>query len=804
MFELSAVSRHNDHPRTGYANTMWNYVRCSHPAHGALRGILSILVVVATAMTSGISLAGPKQTFAGRTPSESSPPHWPSLPTAPEGAPNILLIMTDDVGFGGSSTFGGPVPTPTMDELARQGLRFNRFHTTALCSPTRASLLTGREPHNVNVGSVTNWPTVYVGYTSVIPPSAATVAEVLRLNGFATAMFGKGHVTPEWEMSQAGPFDRWPTGLGFQYFYGFLGADMNQFAPLLVENTTPVEPARGKMDYHLDADLADKAVDWILEQHAIAPDNPLFVYYAPGTAHAPNQAPKAWMEKFKGRFDEGWDRMQSETYARQKALGVIPEEAGLAPRPEKLPAWDSLPTDRKKLYARFMEAYAASLAYADEQIGRVVDAFKSTGRYDNTLIIYIQGDNGASAEGRMHGRVFEQSGINGFDEELDYMMSRIEDIGGPTTYPLNTGGWAWAMNAPFPRSKRIASHLGGTRNGLVMSWPKRIGKAGEVRSQFHHVSDIMPTILEAAGIAVPAEVNGVPQQPIDGISMLYAFDDAGAESRRTAQVFEMFENLGLYYQGWMVSTRPVSTFWDPKRSESVPLDDRIWELYDLRTDFSQVNDLAEVNPPQLAKMKDLFWIEAARNNILPIHGPLDGREGFPSLTAGRTTFTYYPGADFIAENAAPPIIGHAFTITADVTIPEQGAAGVLVTQGGRFGGYALYVRENRLVFHYNALDPMQFTVRSVDPLSPGRHELGAQFSPDSEQPGTGGTITLNVDHRVAGQGRIDRTLRTWISHIEGFDVGQDHGTAVNDEYTIDNSQFTGELSKLVVTTGTGR
>jgi len=768
------------------------------PLYRRLQAVLSLLLLGVAGTTADLALAEPGQTFAGRTPAESSPPAWPPLTEAPQGAPNVLLIMTDDVGFGASSTFGGPVPTPTMDRLADQGLRFNRFHTTALCSPTRASLLTGREPHNVNVGSVTNWPTGYAGYTSEIPKSAATVAEVLRQNGYSTAMFGKGHVTPEWEMSLAGPFDRWPTGLGFQYFYGFLGADMNAFAPLLVENTTPAEPAPGRDGYHLDADLADRAVAWIHRQHALAPDRPLLVYYATGTAHAPNHAPADWLARFRGQFDDGWDRMQAETFKRQKALGVIPANAGLAPRPETLPAWDTLSAERKQLYARFMEAYAASLAYADEQIGRVVDAFKATGRYDNTLVIYIQGDNGASAEGRMDGRLFEQTGINGFDEGLDYMVSRIDDIGGPTTYPLNTGGWAWAMNAPFPRSKRIASHLGGTRNGMVMAWPRRIRAGGEVRSQFHHVSDIMPTILEAAGVEAPVAVNGEPQQPLDGVSMLYTFDDARVESRREAQVFEMFQNLGLYYRGWMVSTRPVGTFWDAKRPDPVPLDDRVWELYDLNSDFSQVHDLAGSEPARLEKMKELFWAEAARNNILPIHGFFEGREGFPSPRAGRHSFTYYPGIDFVNENSAPPMIGRAFTITAEVTVPAQGAAGVMVTQGGRFGGYAFYLKDNRPVFHYNAVDPAQFTIRAGEPLTPGAHTLEARFSPDTRQAGAGGTLVLEVDGREVGRGRIDRTLRLWISHTEGFDVGVDHGTAVNDDYSIDSSRFTGQLSQLIV------
>jgi arylsulfatase A-like enzyme len=740
---------------------------------------------------------------AGRTAAESSPPSWPRQIEAPKDAPNVLLILTDDVGFGSSSTFGGPVPTPTFDALAAQGLRYNRFHTTALCSPTRASLLTGRTPHDVNMGHTTNWATGYRGYTGIIPPSAATVAALLRANGWSTAMFGKAHFTPEWEMSPSGPFYRWPTGLGFQYFYGFLGADMNQFAPVLTENTTAIEPARGRRDYFLETDLADKAIAWVREQDTLAPAKPLFVYFATGAAHAPNQAPAEWLAKFRGRFDGGWDALQREIYQREKKLGVIPRDAALAMRPATLPAWDTLPPERRKLYARFMEAYAAALAHADHQIGRVVDAFRETGRLDNTLVIYIQGDNGASAEGRMHGRVYEQSGINGFDEPLEYMTSRIEDIGGSTTYPLVTGGWAWAMNAPFQWSKRVASHLGGTRNGMVIAWPRRIHQHGLVLDQFHHVSDIAPTILDAAGVDAPASFNGVAQQPIDGISMSYTFDDPRAAPRRTRQVFEVFENLALYDEGWMASTRPTSTFWDTTPSAPVPLDRRTWELYDLGKDFSQVHDLAAANPRQLAHLQELFWSEAARHHILPIHGQTEGRAGMPSLAAGRTSFTYRSGMENISEGAAPPLIGRGFSIAVDAKIPAGGAAGVLVTQGGRFGGYALYVADGRLAFHYNAIGPVQFTLRGAQPLPAGEHELAMRLQPDSAQAGAGGTVTLALDGHEIARAHLERTLKTWISHTEGLDIGIDHGTAINDEYAVESSRFSGIIDKVVFTLDPG-
>lgn len=766
------------------------------PAAGALLCMAGL--AAPSQWVSAIEAARQDLSTSARTAADAAPPSWPRNAVAPQGAPNVLLILTDDVGFGAGSTFGGPVPTPTFDALAARGLRYNRFHTTAICSPTRASLLTGRNPHNVGVGNTTNLPTGYPGYTSVIPPSAATVAEILRINGYATAMFGKGHVTPEWEMSQAGPFDRWPTGLGFQYFYGFLGADMSMFAPLLVENTHPVELDLGKPDYHFDADMSERAIAWIREQHALAPTKPLFVYYAPGTAHAPNHAPRPWLDKFRGRFDAGWDQVRAETFARQKKLRVIPANAALATRPAELPAWNELALPRRRLYARYMEAYAASLAYADAQIGRVIDTLRDLDLYDNTLIIYIQGDNGASIEGGRHGRLFEQSGVSGFDEDPDYALSRIDEIGGPTTYSLNAGGWGWALNAPFPWAKRVASHLGGTRNGMVMSWPARIRDAGGLRTQFHHVSDVMPTILEAAGLEAPSSVNGVAQKRLDGISMLYTLNDAGAPSRRRTQVFEVFENLGLFHDGWLLSTRPVGTPWDAQRAQRVALEKRTWELYDLRTDFSQTRDLARSNPAQLASMQQMFWIEAARNNILPVHAPSEGSEGRPTLTAGRNTFTYFPGITNVPENSAPPTMRRRFSIAADVVIPQSGASGVLVAQGGRFGGYAFYIHDGRAVFHYNAIDPRHYSIRTSGTLTPGEHSLVAEFLPDSAAPGAGGTVTISIDGQAAATGRVEQTLTAWISHTEGFDVGEDRGTPVSADYLVERSRFTGVLQKLVV------
>ena len=736
-------------------------------------------------------------TFYGRTPEESSPPRWPALPQAPKGAPNILLIMTDDVGFGSSSTFGGPVPTPTFDRLAAEGLRYNEFNTAAICSPTRASLLTGRNPQEVGVGYVTNWPTGYDGYNSVIPKSAGTVAQILKENGYNTAMFGKGHVTPEWEMSQAGPFDRWPTGLGFQYFYGFLGADTSEFEPTLVENTAPVDAPRTP-GYHLDRDLADHAIRWIAQQKAAAPDRPFFIYYASGTAHAPNHAPNEWLSRFRGKFDEGWDKLREQTVSREKALGVIPRNADDAPRPAGLQRWDSLSSGEKHLAERHMEAFAAALGFADEQIGRVIDYLRKTGQIDNTLVIYIQGDNGASAEGSFNGRIDEQSALNGFPEPLDYAISRADEIGTRTTYPLNPGGWGWAMNAPFPWAKRYASHFGGTRNGMVISWPAVIKDKGGLRSQFHHVSDIMPTLLDVAGVTAPLVLDGTAQQPITGISMRYTFDSANAPSHRTEQVFTTAQNLSLYKDGWVVASRQATTPWDRTKVPDVPVDQRTWELYDIRSDFSEAHDLARQNPAKLAQMRDLYWIAAARAHILPIHRDEGGQAGRPYLSVGRTVFEYGPEVSHVPAGAAPEAVNRSFSIDADVKIPAGGATGVLVAHGGRFSGYALFLDQGRLSFTYNGTPPRVYRVTSSSGVPEGRHRLSADFRYEG---GNGGPamVVLSVDGREVGRGRVEHSNPVLISHTEGLDVGEDDVSPVDQSYSVETSKFTGEIEKLTVT-----
>lgn len=757
---------------------------------------------MAIAQTAGAGV-DPLAGKVGRTVAETHAPAWPSNPAAPKGAPNVLVILTDDVGFGVTNTFGGPVPTPTFDLLAKEGLRYNRFNTSALCSPTRASLLTGRAPHNVNMGNVTNLPTGYDGYTSVIPKTAGTIAQILKENGYNTSMFGKSHLTPEWEMSMAGPYDRWPTGLGFEYFYGFLSADASMWEPGIIENTRRVEPPHDDPEYFFEKDMADKAIGWIREQHAVAPDKPFFMYYAPGTAHTPHHAPKDWIEKFKGKFDAGWDKMREESFARQKRMGVIPAGSKLSPRPDSLPAWDSLSADQKRLYARQMEAFAAAVSYMDTQIGRIVDAIRETGELENTLIVYVQGDNGSSAEGGLNGLAFEQSGITGRKESFDEVLSRIDDIGGPDAYNHFSAAWAWALNAPFPWWKQVASQAGGVRNGLVVSWPKRITDKGGLRDQYAHVSDIMPTVLEAVGIAPPAELGGVPQQPIDGISLTYSFDQARAPSARRTQIYEMMENFGIYHDGWIAGTLPKRLAWEvgtgQNRRSDIGPDDRKWTLFNLDRDFSTAKDLSRSNPAKLKELQDLFWAEAAKNKVLPIHDWSEGRDNRPTLGGKRTHFTYPAGVTGVHEDAAPHTIGRSFRIDADVTIPEGGANGVIIAQGGKFGGYGFYLKDGKPAFHYNAVGNDQFTVRADTAVPAGKRRLTADFVADAPRQGTPGTLTLSIDGAVVASGRIGRTVGGWMTHTEGLDIGRDTITPVSRDYRVTESAFTGGIDLVSVT-----
>jgi arylsulfatase A-like enzyme len=739
-------------------------------------------------------------TVAGEVDSPVGKAHWPRNPAPREGAPNIVLILTDDVGFGSSSGFGGPVPTPSFDAIAARGLKYNTFHTTGMCSPTRASLLTGRNPHNVNMGTLTNRPTGVDGYTSVMPDTARTVAEILKRQGYSTAAFGKWHLTPEWEVSQSGPFNRWPTGMGFEYFFGFLNHGTSHWAPSLVEGTQFRSPPDGDPSYHFERDLADHAINWIEQQQAATPDKPFFVYYSTAAAHAPHHIPQDWLQKFTGKFDQGWDRVREETFARQKALGIVPPSAALTPRPAVLPAWESLSADQKRYYARLMEAYAAALSFSDHQIGRVIEALGRTGKLDNTLIVFIEGDNGSSAEGGLGGFLFEQDYINAQKEDLGLALKHLHDIGGPALYQNYPAGWAWAMDTPFQYYKQVASHLGATRNALAISWPAAIKARGELRTQYHFVADIMPTLLEAAHIAPPKVVDGVQQMRVDGVSMLYSFNDSTAPSKRNTQVYELFENAGIYSRGWTAAVRPLNQPWTPMVSRTAT-DQKawVWELYDLRSDFAQAHDLAQAEPKKLEELEALFWAEARRNHILPIHPVTTGSEGRPTLSSARTQFTYGPGIERLPEAAAPPLLNRSFSVDADVVLPDGAAHGVILSQGGRYGGYALYLADGKPVFHYNAIGPNQYEVRSSEALAPGAHKVSLEFRSDGNKKGAGGDATLRIDGRIVGAGRIERTLAIQISGTEGLDIGRDTITPVSEEYTPGSSVFSGTIDKVTVT-----
>jgi arylsulfatase A-like enzyme len=737
----------------------------------------------------------------GRTAKDSTP-DFPQEVKAPKGAPNILVILTDDVGFGASSTFGGPVSTPTMDRLAANGLRYTQFHTTALCSPTRAALLAGRNHHSDATGVIMELATGYPGYNSLMPKSAGTFAEVLKQNGYSTAWYGKNHNVPDWHSSQAGPFDLWPTGLGFEYFYGFLGGDTSQWAPALFENIKPIEPPHDQPDYFFEKDMADHAIARIQLLHALAPDKPWVTYYAPGTAHAPHHAPKEWIAKFKGQFDMGWDKMREITLARQKAMGIVPQDTQLTPRPKDIQAWDSLDADHKRVYAHMMEVYAAALSYCDTQMGRILDALDEMGETDNTLVIYIQGDNGASAEGTPQGLLNEMSVFNGIPEDFNTVKAHMDDLGGPMTFNHYPVGWAHAMDTPFQWTKQIASHFGGTRNGMVISWPARIKDKGGIRTQFSSVIDIYPTILEAVGVPSPSVINGVPQKPVEGFSLVYTFDNPSAKSVHRTQYFEMFGNRAIYNDGWVAATTPPVLPWDVT-GKTPPVDEYKWELYNVDKDFSEANDLASQEPKKLRELQDLFWAEAGKYNVLPLDNSRVERFDVsirPSLTRGRTVFTYYPGMVRIPEGTAPDFKNKSYSIAADVDIPAGGAEGMMLTQGGRFNGLGLYLLKDKPVFYYNLTGVDRTTVAGNDALTPGKHSIILNFKYDGGGIGKGGTATLTVDGQKVAEQRIMRTIPFRVSADETLDIGEDTGTPVSEDYHVP-FKFTGMLNKVVVTLG---
>ena len=731
----------------------------------------------------------------GQTAAESSPGRIPGPPQAPKGAPNIVIVLLDDVGFGSMSAFGGPVPTPIFDGLARDGLKYNAFHTTALCSPTRAALLTGRNHHEVGSGSVTELATAFDGYTSVIPRSAATVAEILRQHGYNTAAFGKWHNTPPWETSAAGPFDRWPTGMGFEYFYGFNAGETHQYHPALFENTVPIE-ARYRPGETLTNDLTAHAITWINRQKAVSPEKPFLVYFAPGAVHAPHHVAKEWSERFHGKFDQGWDKLREEIHARQLRLGIIPPGTKLTPRPKEIPSWASLSPEQRRIGSRLMEVFAGFLAETDHEVGRLVAAVRSTGQWDNTLFLYVAGDNGASGEGSPHGVFNEMSILNGVPEDPKFVSAHLDEVGGPKAHNHYPVGFAWALDTPFQWTKQVASHFGGTRNGLVITWPRAIRDHGGLRPQFHHVVDIAPTLLDAAGIKAPSSVNGIAQKPLDGVSMVYSFASATTPTHHPTQYFEMFANRAIYDHGWIASVfhgRAPWTF-NPARFE-----DEHWELYDTRSDFSQAVDLAAKQPAKLQELRTAFDAEARRHQVYPLDdrgvSRIDHAQR-PELTGQRRHFVYRGSTNRIPESAAPDTKNKSFRIIATITVPEAGASGVIAAIGGTSAGWSFFLKDSQPAFTYNFFGTELTTIESKSELTPGTHRLRFEFAYDGGGPGKGGTGRLFVDDAAVATGRIPRTVPGLFSADETFDVGIDTGSPVGDYEAP--FPFTGTLTEVTI------
>jgi arylsulfatase len=777
----------------------------------------------ATVMLDGKQLPPPPMPFGGviKESAKDSTPWWPPRVVPPKGAPNILLIMTDDQGYGVSGTFGGVIPTPAMDRIANAGLRYTEFHSTALCSPTRAAIITGRNHHSVGYGVIGELSTGYPGYDSLIGPDNATIGTILRDNGYATSWFGKDHNIPSFQYSAAGPFDQWPVGLGFQYFYGFLGGETDQWTPYLYRNTTPVFPWIGKPGYNLTTDLADDAIKYMSGLNAAAPDKPFFVYYVPGGTHSPHQPTKEWIDKFKGKFDMGYERLREQIFANQKRLGVIPADTQLTPWPDgqaayggaKLPRWDSLSILQKKLYSREAEVFAAYAAYTDHEIGRVIQEVQDEGKLDNTLIIYISGDNGTSAEGTLEGTFNQMTAYNGLlTLPLPLQLLHYSDWGSDKTYPHMSVAWSWAFDTPFKWTKQVASHFGGTRQGMAISWPGHITDVGGIRSQFHHVIDIVPTILEATGMKAPDEVDGIKQKPIEGVSMVYTFDkaNANAPSKHLTQYFEMVGNRAIYHDGWIASTTPPAAPWLLATGKLTDVNDYNWELYHLTEDYSQNNDLAQKNPDKLKEMQALFLTEAAKYQVLPLDNTGFSRllTPRPSAVAGKTVFTYTGPNENIPVGNAPSILDRDYTITADITVPQGEAEGMIVTLGGRFGGYGLYLLKGKPVFDYNLLDLKHYRWEGgplghgllADALKPGKHTIVFDFKYDGPGPGKGGEGVFKVDGNEIARKKMDHTIPLLMSIDETFDVGSDTRTAVNDDYKLP-FRFTGTIDKLTFNLG---
>lgn len=720
---------------------------------------------------------------------------------APRGAPNVVIVLIDDMGFGQPSTFGGGISMPTLDELAESGLRYNNMHVTALCSPSRAALLTGRNHHTANTGAVQDVATAFPGNTGIRPPSVAPLAEMLRLNGYNTAAFGKWHLTPLWETSVSGPFDNWPTHSGFDKFYGFLGGETNHWAPYLFDGTARVE-LPDDPGYNFMTDMTDQAISWMRFQHTMTPDRPFFVYFAPGATHAPHHVSKEWSDKYRGKFDKGWDKYRQETLERQIRLGVVPPGTKLAPKPEFIRDWETLTPQEKKLYARQMEVFAGFAEQADNEVGRLVDTLTEMGEADNTLFIYIAGDNGSSAEGGANGAFNEMTYFNNVPETVDDQVKNLDKWGGPETYPHFAAGWAIAGNTPFAWAKQVAADYGGTKNGMVISWPRRMRKGGEIRSQWHHLVDIAPTVMEAAGLPFPISVNGIEQKPFAGVSLLYTFDNAAAADRHTTQYFEIAGNRGIYHDGWLARTIHRAPW---ERQVRAPLAEDHWELFDTRKDFSLAHDLAAEEPARLKQMKALFLEEARKYSVLPIDDRSFERfdpvvAGRPDLMAGRRSLTLREGMTGMMENAFISVKNRSFSFEAKVDIPTDGGKGVIFAQGGRFGGWAVYVTEDgHPAFTNNWVGLERTTVLSPEPLKAGPATVRLDFTYDGGGLGKGGTAVLSIDDRPVAEGRIERTTASVYSLDEGADVGVDEDTPVSETYKPGRaSRFSGRIESVVI------
>jgi arylsulfatase A-like enzyme len=759
----------------------------------------------ASTTVDGKYLPPPPPVFGGTIGLDAaqSKPYWPPNVVPPKSAPNVLLIMTDDAGYGVSGTFGGVIPTPTLDRLAKMGLRYTQFHSTALCSPTRAALITGRNHHSVGFGVVAEQATGYPGYDSIIGPENATIGRILQQNGYATSWFGKNHNTPSYRINIAGPFDQWPVGMGFDYFYGFMGGESDQWEPYLFRNTTLVFPWIGKPGYNLITDMADDAIDYLNKLNATAPDKPFFLYYVPGATHAPHQPKPEWSAKFKGKFDMGWNALREQIFANQKRLGVIPADTQLTPWPDDLPKWDTLDPESKKLFARQAEVFAGYAAYVDDEIGRVIQAVEDMGKLDNTLIIYITGDNGTSAEGSTIGTPNVMTSYQGIPVPVPEQMKFYDIWGSNKTYPHMSVAWSWAFDTPFKWTKQVASHFGGTRQGMVMAWPNRIKDAGGSRTQFHHMIDIVPTILEAAGIPAPAMVDGIGQKPIEGVSMVYTFDKANANtpSTRTTQYFEMFGNRAIYHDGWIAATTPPSPPWLMGMAKMPNVVNGYkWELYNIAEDYSEANDLAAKMPDKLREMQELFLVEASKYNVFPLDNSVIQRAltQRPSATAGRDVFTYSGVTSGLDVSDAPSILNRSYTITAEVEAPQGGGDGMLATLGGRFGGYGLYVLKGKPVFTYNFVDLERFRWEGQQALTAGKHTVVFDFTYDGPGFGKGGTGVLKVDGNEVANKKIPHTIPFLMALDETFDVGVDTRTPVDDNDYQVPFRFTGKIAKLTI------